>query len=290
MNNGVTVISRTLQPTGDKFLVGDFQIVNGCQTTHVLYDNINMLDDSGRIPFRLITTQDESVIESIIRATNRQTEVRDDQFFAMKEFAKKLEAYFKSFGGSSRLYYERRPHQFDDQSLEKYRIITHQNLVRAVGAMFLGEPHITTRSFRQLSAKVGKEIFRDTDKIEPYYVAGFTLSRLEEGFKLKLLDPAWKPARYQLLLAVRFLLDGQPLPRLNSNEMARRCEDMIKLIWNGDTFGEIVDKAKNVLLEIAENKIPGGWDRDSIRTEPITQAIFEHFDVRYRGFTDAKAR
>lgn len=156
--------------------------------------------------------------------------------------------------------------------------------------MFLGEPHITTRSFRQLSAKVGKEIFRDTDKMEPYYVAGFTLSRLEEGFKLKLLDPAWKPARYQLLLAVRFLLDGQPLPRLNSNEMARRCEDMIKLIWNGDTFGEIVDKAKNVLLEIAENKIPGGWDRDSIRTEPITQAIFEHFDVRYRGFTDAKAR
>lgn len=78
MNNGVTVISRTLQPTGDKFLVGDFQIVNGCQTTHVLYDNINMLDDSVRIPFRLITTQDESVIESIIRATNRQTEVRDD--------------------------------------------------------------------------------------------------------------------------------------------------------------------------------------------------------------------
>lgn len=33
MNNGVTMITRILQTTGDKFFVQDFQIVNGCQTT-----------------------------------------------------------------------------------------------------------------------------------------------------------------------------------------------------------------------------------------------------------------
>ena len=106
MNNGITMIARILRPVGDKFLISDFQVVNGCQTTHVLHDNESLLSDSVRIPFRLIGTQDEGVIEDIIRATNRQTEVKDDQFFAMKDFAKKLEAYFKTFPIEKRLYDE----------------------------------------------------------------------------------------------------------------------------------------------------------------------------------------
>src|SRR3546814_5162256 len=109
--------------------------------------------DTVRIPFRLICTTDEGVIESIIRATNRQTDVRDEQFFAMKDFAKKLELYFKSFPIEHRLYYERRSHQYDSQDVSKIRIIVHQNLIRSVSSMFLGEPHITTRNFRSLSEK-----------------------------------------------------------------------------------------------------------------------------------------
>jgi hypothetical protein len=146
MNNGVTMITRNLRTTGDRFFVQDFQIVNGCQTSHVLHQMAGQLPDTVRVPFRLIHTQDENVIESIIRATNRQTEVKDDQFFAMKDFAKRLEAYFKTFPVDARLFYERRPHQYDAQDIQKIRIITHQNLVRAVGAMFLGLPHITTRA------------------------------------------------------------------------------------------------------------------------------------------------
>ena len=82
--------------------------MNGCQTSHVLHDNESLLSDSVRIPFRLIGTQDENVIEDIIRATNRQTEVKDEQFFAMKNFAKKLEAYFKSFPIITALKYDSR--------------------------------------------------------------------------------------------------------------------------------------------------------------------------------------
>jgi hypothetical protein len=33
MNNGVTIIARHLQPTGNRFHIEDFQIVNGCQTS-----------------------------------------------------------------------------------------------------------------------------------------------------------------------------------------------------------------------------------------------------------------
>jgi hypothetical protein len=95
MNNGVTVIAKTLRLTGHKFTMTDFQVVNGCQTSHVLHDNASLLSDNIRIPVRIICTQDESVIESIITATNSQTEVKNDQFFALKGFAKKAGGLFQ---------------------------------------------------------------------------------------------------------------------------------------------------------------------------------------------------
>jgi hypothetical protein len=278
MNNGVTMIARGLHTTGDKFSISDFHIVNGCQTSHVLHACKESLAPTIRVPFRLIHTQDENVIESIIRATNRQTEVKEDQFYAMKDFAKKLEAYFKTFPVSARLFYERRPHQYDSLDIEKLRIITHQNLVRAVGAMFLGLPHITTKTFRQLIAKVGKEMFVDTDKPEPYYVAAWSLYRLEQLFKNKKIDAKYKAARFQILLAVRFLLDDKALPFMNAHEMTKRCNAIIEKL-NGDSAVEaLLLKAIGVIDEVA-----GKWDRDSIRTEPVSKALFQKFGQFYSG-------
>ena len=278
MNNGVTMITRILNTTGDKFVIGDFQIVNGCQTTHVLHARAENLDPAVRIPFRLIHTQDENVIESIIRATNRQTEVKDDQFFAMKDFAKKLEAYFKTFPVDSRLYYERRPHQYDAQDIEKIRIITHQNLVRSVGAMFLGLPHVTTRRFRDLSARVGKDMFVDTDKPEPYYVAALALYRLEQLFKNKKVDTKYKAARYQLLLVVRMLIDSSPLPKMNAHDMTKRSINMAEHLQDERACEAIFNEAIAVIESLATN-----WGRDTIRNEPITKAIFQKYEQHYSG-------
>ena len=37
-NNGITVISKIIDRTGDKFRLEDFQIVNGCQTSNTIHD------------------------------------------------------------------------------------------------------------------------------------------------------------------------------------------------------------------------------------------------------------
>jgi hypothetical protein len=278
MNNGITMIARILQTTGDKFVVGDYQVVNGCQTSHVLHACQSQLPDSVCIPFRLVHTQNENVIEDVIRATNRQTEVKDDQFFAMKDFAKKLEAYFKTFPVETRLYYERRPHQYDAQDIEKIRIITHQNLVRAVGAMFLGLPHVTTRRFRDLSARVGQDMFVDTDKPEPYYVAALALYRLEQLFKSKRIDSKYKAARFQLLLVVRMLIDPSPLPKMNAHDMTKRSLAMAEYLQNEQACENIFNHAIQVIESLATN-----WGRDTIRNEPITKAIFQKYGQHYHG-------
>ncbi len=39
LNNGVTIVKRKLQRVGPQFTLEDFQIVNGCQTSHVIAAN-----------------------------------------------------------------------------------------------------------------------------------------------------------------------------------------------------------------------------------------------------------
>jgi hypothetical protein len=96
MNNGITIIARDVRPTGNKFVIEDYQIVNGCQTSHVLFEQADKADKNVAVPVRLIGTQDEAVINAIIRATNRQTPVTEDQFFALQEFPKQLEQFFQT--------------------------------------------------------------------------------------------------------------------------------------------------------------------------------------------------
>jgi hypothetical protein len=44
MNNGVTIIAKTLRTTANRFHIEDYQIVNGCQTSHVLHDQRDSVD------------------------------------------------------------------------------------------------------------------------------------------------------------------------------------------------------------------------------------------------------
>ena len=39
LNNGITIIAKTIKVTGDSIDIFDYQIVNGCQTSYVLYEN-----------------------------------------------------------------------------------------------------------------------------------------------------------------------------------------------------------------------------------------------------------
>lgn len=270
MNNGVTIIAKTLRPTGDRFYIEDFQIVNGCQTSHVLFNEQSNLDDKVMVPLRVISTQDENVINSIIKATNRQTEVKTEQLLALSDFQKKLELYFESFDAPKVLHYERRSRQFNNQSgIEKTRIVSPANLIRAFASMFLEEPHRTTRNFSGLLDQVGKNIFVADHKLEPYYVSAFALYQLEYIFRNQMLDAKFKPARFQILMTARLLLDKRPLPRYNSNEMSRYCGDALELWWEGWSALDLLTMAS----EMVEQVSGGNLHRDHIRTQPFTESL-----------------
>ncbi|MDP2673508.1 MAG: AIPR family protein [Dehalococcoidia bacterium] len=270
MNNGITIIARNLQPTGNKFLIEDFSIVNGCQTSHVLFGERDQLDESVMVPIRLIGTQDENIINGIIRATNRQTEVKAEQFYALQEFSKTLELFCQAFTDAQhKLYYERRTRQYHRLPIEKTRIVTPANMIKAYAAMFLAEPHRTTRNYAALKAKVGTEIFVQGHRMEPYYAAAYALYKLEFLFRTGRLEAKYKPARFHILLAARSLANPDRLPPANSHEMERYCKTIMAILWDPTKADELIITAAKVVDSVAA----GNFHRDNIRTEPFTKKV-----------------
>src|SRR5262249_30788332 len=158
------------------------------------------------IPVRLIATQDDNLKNSIIKATNRQTPVTDDQLFALSDFPKKLEQYFPTFDGKEKIHYERRSRQYNaNDEIEKVRIINMTTLVRAFASIFLNRPHSTTRNYKALLKGVGTEIFNKNHRLEPYYVAAYAHYKLEFLFRNQTLPSELKPSRYHMMLGFRIL-------------------------------------------------------------------------------------
>lgn len=277
LNNGVTVVAKRVNPTGDKFVIEDYQIVNGCQTSYVLHECRQQLNQDISIPVRLIATGNEDVRNAIIKATNRQTQVTDDQLFALAEFPKKLEAYFPSFPPGQQLYYERRSRQYSGiHDIEKVRVITMTTLVRAFASIFRDIPHRTTRNYKALLRETGKEIFGPGHRVEPYYTAAFAYYRLDYFFRNSHVRAELKPARYHILLAARLLLDRQPIPRMNSHEIGHYCERFNAVLWSDDQVKDLFLEAASTVERVAQ----GNYYRDHIHTEAFTQSLKTAIDQR----------
>jgi hypothetical protein len=173
-NNGVTIVAKRILPTGNKFLLEDYQIVNGCQTSFVLHESRDAVNEKVIVPVRLIATQDDNIRNAIIKATNRQTQVTEDQLFALSDFPKKLEAFFPTYKGKRKLYYERRSRQYSGATeVEKVRVVNMTALVRAFASMFLAIPHTTTRNYKALLKTMGTDIFHKDYCLEPYYASAY---------------------------------------------------------------------------------------------------------------------
>ena len=287
-NNGVTVVAKDIRPTGNKLLLEDFQIVNGCQTSYVIHEHLKELDSTVKVPVRLIATANQDIKNSIIKATNRQTQVADDQLVALTDFPKKLEEYFPTFDGKQKLFYERRSRQYSNHDgVEKVRVISMTPLVRSFVSIYLDWPHRTTRNYKSLLKGIGTNFFKEDDRLEMYYLAAFCHYRLEQLFRSKTIDTKLKVARYHLLMAFRYLAVKDSLPKdKNSAEMARFCNKVMEVAWDEKQSGKVFEQAVNVVSTAAK----GDLNRDNIRTERFTEAVFVGINTEQGGVGNVALR
>jgi hypothetical protein len=59
LNNGITIVAEKLKTSRDTFSISNYQIINGCQTSHVLFENKDNLDSTVQVPIKLIISEDE---------------------------------------------------------------------------------------------------------------------------------------------------------------------------------------------------------------------------------------
>jgi hypothetical protein len=73
-----------------------------------------------------VVTDDPEVTNRVIRATNRQTEVKAEAFESLTAFHRTLEEFYSAFGKDplKRLYYERRSKQYQSLPISERTIVS----------------------------------------------------------------------------------------------------------------------------------------------------------------------
>ena len=201
LNNGITIVSEEISHSRENVTITNYQIINGLQTSRVLQDSKDSLDENMFVPLKLIITQDENLISKIIRSTNRQTEVKEEDLIAYSDFQKRLEDYFKTFNEPEKLFYERRSKQYNNNSnIDGRLIIDKSTLIKVMGSFYFMKPNLATRYFGALFAEFGKELFKEGHKLLPYYTAAIIYNKLENLFRNGGIDKKYKKIRYFILM------------------------------------------------------------------------------------------
>jgi hypothetical protein len=295
LNNGITVVASSISKIGDKMTITDFSIVNGCQTSNVLYEfrdapNIKNL----RIPLRLIVTNDDLVKNKITIATNSQNAVKREQLQAMTEFQKNLEEYYKTYNKEDGLFYERRPKQYQrDATIPKTKIISIANQIKAFGAMFLNIPERVTTYFGSV-VKVYVEGENDTEKpiiFNPlhkpivYYTAGLAFYRLDSLFRKKLIDTKYKKYRFFILALFGKLISKELnlkdillTQRMNSEKYSNQfCSPVIMALRDETVSLNTFNKALE-LLDVSGIDLK---NKETLKSSNTTKVLNDIYSTKY---------
>lgn len=273
-NNGVTIICKKLTNLRNKFTLTDYQIVNGCQTSHVLYYNKDFINGNLQIPIKLIETLDEDTVNSIIKATNRQTQVTNEQLIALNEFHRQLEAFYQTFSGIQKLYYERRSKQYNYMpEVEKVRIVTISTQIKAASAMFFDKPHLASRYYGRLLKSVDG-IFNEEHKLLPYYTCAYLLYKLEYLFRNKLLPAQYRKFRYHILMLIKYDFSEGKVPNLNSNKMEILCNKILECANDNIKLQNEVEK----MIVIINNHISDASDTESTKSATLVEELKAEVD------------
>jgi len=269
LNNGVTIVADSISKTGDTFTVEDYQIVNGCQTSHVLFNNSAVLTGPVQIPVKLIVSQNGEVKNRIIKATNRQTPVKTEELTALTDFQKALEDFYNAMTGDCRLYYERRSQQYRASTgIEKISIVSISNQIRSFASMFLRLPHQASRYYGTLLKSIEKRIFAPDHPPVAYYASALALYRFESLMRKRALDAKYRPFKYHLLAIIRMQLGGISMPAMSSNSFEKYCESLVVALQDEKKYPILFQEAADVL----DMTLGGQYVRDKAKDVSLLSA------------------
>ncbi|WP_461244738.1 AIPR family protein [Secundilactobacillus muriivasis] len=256
LNNGITIIAEHATQTRKKLTLENYQIVNGCQTSYVIYNNRKNARETIFLPIKIIVTTDVSVSTNITVANNRQTTVKDEDLLALTEVQKELEEFFKTYTGDKALFYERRSNQYSEHpEVEKVRIVPISMSLRTYSSMFMGVPQLASRWIGKLYKGYSKQVFDGEKTNLAFYTAAFTWYRFNFFIRNGIFERKYAKFKYFILIMLRLYLTGETRPEISKKKTINECETINEVIWNKDKCKEYMKKMIDVIAKIAGDQI-----------------------------------
>lgn len=275
LNNGITIVCDKFVPKNRTIMISNPQIVNGCQSSSVLYHAYRTGRDISRVPVlvKIISTLDSEVANQIVRGTNRQNIVYDEAFEITRDFHKNLEEFFESqqFAGV-KYYYERRSRQFQhNPTISQWQKISLKNIIQSSIGMFFYRPDLAHMHESKLLKEFQNKIFLDTQSLYPYYMAGIANLHLENFFRT---NPDKKKDYYafkfHILMISNLLINNNRININKEKDIDAHCSELSKKIAseNVKIFNSAID-----IFEICRRKWIDELKRDRFRIKDVYEFV-----------------
>jgi hypothetical protein len=268
LNNGITIVCPDIKLQGTTLHLTNYQIVNGCQTSNVLFQNRNALRDV-MVNIKVVKTQSEDVFSELVRATNSQTKVDDNQFLSLRPLIRRVEQFFNTFeGAESRLYLERRDRQYVGLEIPATRIFSLHTAAKCVAAMYCNRPDLASRYPKQMYEELEKVIFSDSTKEIAFYAACVTMYRFNLLVSNYTIPPNMKRFKWHMLPLVRAIICGPKVSALSSKETEQGAQRIIeKMEHHGQTATDVFMK----ILQVCQGL--GDVSSDRLKRQTILQEM-----------------
>lgn len=232
------------------------------------------MNDALHIPAKLIHTEDEEVAQAIIKSTNKQTPVDENDLLAFTSFQHDLEDFYAAKTDDFQLFYERREKQYArSEGIEKGRIVTKGAQLKSYASMFCDVPHQAGR-YQGTLLKNNKEfVFHNDHRPDAYYASAFAAYRFEIAIRrLDVADRIIRPFKFYLLLAFRYRYEDQGFPGAKNKKCEAYCQILLDKLADQDlskaAFDECVSIVKKGLTNLGLN-----LERDSAKSRPLCDEV-----------------
>lgn len=251
LNNGITILADEGSLNGSVFTLENIQIVNGLQTSYSIFNVLsaekNNENEDRSVFCKIIITQEEESIDSIIKATNSQNSIPASSLRSTDNLQRDIELYLfkKDF------FYDRRKNFYKNKKKPRNKIISINYLAQSLTSILEMKPSKARTSPTVLtkSDEDYEKIFNRNMSIEIYYYAIVLRKNVEtylkENFNIKTdIDKDIKNYFYLHLLRITssLLISDKAI---TYNKILNLEEDKILEIDNS-----LIEEAINILKEI----------------------------------------
>lgn len=254
LNNGITIIADEIFLNSEDLTLTNYQIVNGCQTSNVIFECLDSIEKSSDIyiPIRLISTEDEDTKHAIIKATNSQTQLKPEQLVALSPIQKAIEQYYntKNRTNSYKLYYERRTEQYRDENITKAKIINIPFQIKATSALVFDLPHEVSGQYGKVVKQTGDLLFKDShfSFLNSYYVSGLAWYKVERFVQNDEKGRKYRRARWHIIMLLKYLCCPHDKMKNSIDKQSEQNSELIEeILLDEQKTNDILKKAIKVI-------------------------------------------